>query len=97
VTVALAFFVAATAATLRVAHLAHRSGALLGGLVCLALVALSSLVYYGGVLPEHLPVAQKLTFALGAAWLLAVHYTEFDLDGRTPDSPSDPSPVRSAV
>ena len=97
VTVALAFFVAAVVATLRLAWLARQRGALLGGLVCLALVAASSAMYYGGVMSGQLAVAQKLTFGLGGAWLLAVHYTGLGLNRGAQDGPSEPTPVRGAA
>lgn len=74
VTIALLFFVSAALALLRLLHVGQHRRLLWAGAACLAVLTTCAVMYYGDLLFPALPVAQKLTFAVLVAWLLAVHY-----------------------
>ncbi|HEX9952263.1 MAG TPA: hypothetical protein VGB53_10875 [Rubricoccaceae bacterium] len=44
------------------------------GAGCLALLALSAAMYYGHLLYEYLPLAQKVSLLASVAWLLGAYY-----------------------
>jgi hypothetical protein len=76
VSVALLFFVAAVLATSRMLYVAGETKAAVSGMICLTLLAVCAVIYYGNVLWFVLPIAQKLTFVLNTGWLLVLHLAE---------------------
>jgi len=74
VTIALLFFVTAVLAVLHLLHVARRRRLFWAGVACLAVLLTCAVMYYGDVCFAALPVAQKLTFGVYVAWLVAVQY-----------------------
>ncbi|TCZ80380.1 hypothetical protein [Lysobacter sp. N42] len=97
VTVALAFFVPGFLATLRLVQNARWRSAKLAGLAYLVLVVVTSAMYYGNLLPEHLAAAQKAVFVLGSLWLACVYQLSEALSAVTPNNSSKPTPLRGAA
>jgi hypothetical protein len=75
ITISLFFFVAAVLGTLHLLYVERHTFLFAAGLTCLAVLLISTGMYYGNVLYEALPVAQKLTFVSLVVWVLALHYT----------------------
>jgi len=78
ITISLLFFITAVLTTLHFLHTERQTVLFAAGFVSLAVMLISCVMYYGNVLFSALPIAQKLTFALFAAWLLALHYKMLD-------------------
>lgn len=78
VTVSLVFSLAAILATLYTVYRARQTNLLIAGAICLALVVVSAVMYYGHVLFALLPIAQKLVFVTGTGWVLALYLTTAD-------------------
>ncbi|MGC1549758.1 MAG: hypothetical protein WA777_14635 [Rhodanobacter sp.] len=80
VSVALVFFLAALLAMLSMLYRARKTKLLFVGTALLALLVTCAVMYYANVLFGLLPIAQKLVFALGTYWLLALHFSKFSQD-----------------
>lgn len=78
-TIGLLFFSAAASATVWLLYRAHRMPLVIGGVAALGILAACAILYYGNVGLVILPVAQKLTFFVCTAWLLATYIVLFDL------------------
>jgi hypothetical protein len=78
ITISLLFFITAVLATLHLLYTQRQTVLLAAGFVCVAVMLISCVMYYGNVFFSALPVAQKLTFVLFAAWILALHYKMLD-------------------
>jgi glucan phosphoethanolaminetransferase (alkaline phosphatase superfamily) len=52
------------------------------GSVCVLLLLLSAAMYYENLFSGLLPVVQKASLVMCLGWLVAVHYTTFDQEGR---------------
>ena len=80
--IALLFFVPAMLAALSLAYLEGRLALLWSGLMCLGLLLVSATMYYGNILWDLLPLAQKATFAACTCWLLILQLAPWDTDRR---------------
>jgi hypothetical protein len=78
ITISLLFFLTAVLAALQLLYTEQQTVLFAAGLICLAVMLISCVMYYGNVFFSALPVAQKLTFVLFAGWLLALHYKMFN-------------------
>jgi hypothetical protein len=74
VSIALALFVVAMLAILRVLSIERARRLWLAGVSSLVLLIVTAVVYYGGVLYALLPMLQKASFVACASWLFAVYY-----------------------
>jgi hypothetical protein len=83
--IALLFFVPAMLAALSLAYLEGRLALLGSGLISLGLLLASAIIYYGNILWDLLPLAQKASIAACACWLLTLQlapWKRVDDDGR---------------
>lgn len=46
----------------------------IGGLVCIILLGLNNYIYYSGNGIDHLPLIQKITFAIVLVWIIGLNY-----------------------
>jgi hypothetical protein len=69
---------AAILATLYTVYRARQTNLLIAGTICLALVVVSAVMYYGHVLFALLPIAQKLVFVTRTGWVLALYLATAD-------------------
>lgn len=75
VSIALLLFVIAMLAVLHCLYRRRARRLFSIGLLCLALLLVTAVVYYGNVVYDALPVLQKLSFIVCAGWLFAVYYS----------------------
>jgi len=74
VDISLVFFLTAMAAVLHMLYFQRRIRLLSLGILCLAVLLGSAVMYYGNVLLAFLPLAQKMSFASCVGWLFAVEF-----------------------
>jgi hypothetical protein len=87
VDIGLAFALVALFATLHLLYVRRRSLLFFVGSVCILLLLLSAVMYYGNVFFGLLPVLQKVSLVACVGWLVAVHLTTFD-----PERPEGAAP-----
>ena len=88
VDIALPFGLVALLATLHLVYVARHPLLFFVGSVCVVLLLLSAVMYYANVLFDLLPVMQKASLLACVGWLVAVHYTSFDQEGRERIAPN---------
>lgn len=74
VSIAVLFFLVAVLVCLQMLNATSQRGLVLAGALCLVSFGASAVMYYGNVLFDWLPIAQKLTFVVFTSWLWAVHW-----------------------
>jgi hypothetical protein len=79
VEIALGFFVVAMVAALRLAALEGRPALLAAGALCLSLLVVTAVMYYGKVFWIALPIAQKASMSSCIAWVLVLHHGPWKL------------------
>jgi hypothetical protein len=81
VTIALLFFLPALFAILKMLSVERKFPLLYAGFGCLAVVLVCSVMYYGNVFFNLLPIAQKLTFFFCTGWLLMLYFAGLKPNG----------------
>jgi hypothetical protein len=76
VTIGFLFFVAAMLATLHLLYVERHPRMLYAGIICLLLLLISAVMYYGHVAFGLLPIAQKATYAMCIGWFFAVRFSK---------------------
>jgi len=81
VSIALPFFVAAMSAAIHLLYVERRFALCWAGLICLGLLLASAAMYYGHMLWNLLPLAQKVSFVACVSWLLIAQVAMEDRAG----------------
>ena len=74
VSISLVFFLAAMAAAIHLLYVERRWVLFWAGLMCLGILLSAAAMYYGNVLWNLLPLAQKASFVVCLIWLLAMQF-----------------------
>ena len=75
VSISLVFFLTAMFAVLHKLYFQRQIRLFSLGILCLAILLFSAVMYYGNVLLAFLPLGQKVSFASCVGWLFAVQFT----------------------